>query len=80
MEVSGQLHASVALPTALIGLEAGWAPESVWTMWNTEKSLSPAGNQTNQIIISPLVHAHSSLPPEMCYRSDQAAHYHIFGL
>jgi hypothetical protein len=26
MEVSGQLHASAALP-----LEAGWAPELVWT-------------------------------------------------
>jgi hypothetical protein len=38
MEVSGQLHALVALPTGKeplvpIGKEAGWAPEPVWTRW-----------------------------------------------
>jgi len=27
-------------------LEAGWAPESVWTWWQREKFSAPAGNQT----------------------------------
>jgi hypothetical protein len=29
-----------------IGKEAGWASVQVWTMWNREKSLVPAGNRT----------------------------------
>jgi hypothetical protein len=41
LEVSGQLHAPAALPpgkvpTVLIGYEAGWAVESVWTTWRRE--------------------------------------------
>jgi hypothetical protein len=31
------------LPT---GYEAEWAPEPVWTLWSTEKSLALAGNRT----------------------------------
>jgi hypothetical protein len=47
MEVSGQLHAPVALlpgkdPLVPIGKEAGWTPEQ----WSIVKSLVPAGNQT----------------------------------
>jgi len=42
MEVSGQLHALVALllgneSLVHIGWEAGWAPELVWARWWTEK-------------------------------------------
>jgi len=33
--VGGQLHAPAAFPPALIGKEAGWAPELVWT-WTEE--------------------------------------------
>jgi hypothetical protein len=28
-----------------IGEEAGWAPEPVWTLYNTEKTLAPIGNR-----------------------------------
>jgi hypothetical protein len=43
MEVSGQFHDPAALPQGKeppipVGYEAGWAPEPVWTLWNTEKS------------------------------------------
>jgi hypothetical protein len=27
-------------------IESWWAPEPVWTLWSTDKSLAPAGNQT----------------------------------
>jgi hypothetical protein len=43
MEESGQLHGSVALPPVPIGDEAGWAPETIRTLWSIQKSLSPAG-------------------------------------
>jgi hypothetical protein len=33
LEVSGQLHVPSAVPPVPIGLEAGWAQESVWTLW-----------------------------------------------
>jgi hypothetical protein len=41
MEMSGQLHASAALPLwkyplLRIGEEAGCAPDSVWTLWTKE--------------------------------------------
>jgi hypothetical protein len=52
MEVSGQLHASTALPPGReplvpIGKEAGWAPELVWAQWRWDSnprssSLSPS--------------------------------------
>jgi hypothetical protein len=45
MEVSGQLHASAALPswkelTVPITQEAGWAPEPVWTLGESNPDLS----------------------------------------
>jgi hypothetical protein len=51
MEVSGHLHAPVALllgnvPSVPIGQEAVWAPERVWTLWSKEKFLALAGNRT----------------------------------
>jgi hypothetical protein len=51
VEVSGQLHASVALPpgkeTSIpIGLEVMWAPQPVWTQWIGEKSFAPARNHS----------------------------------
>jgi len=45
MGASDQLHASAALPPEKkppvpVGQEVGWLPESVWTRWRREKSLS----------------------------------------
>jgi hypothetical protein len=45
MEMSGQLHASAALPSGkqkpvAVIQEAGWAPEPVLTLWTREKSLA----------------------------------------
>jgi hypothetical protein len=40
MELSGQLHASAALPP---GKEFGWAPKPVWTLWRREKFLPLPG-------------------------------------
>jgi len=50
MEVSGQPRPSAPLtsknelpvPTEY---EAGWAPQTVWTLWSVEKSLGPAWNR-----------------------------------
>jgi hypothetical protein len=51
LDASGQFYAAAALnpgkePAVLIALEMGWDPEPVWTLWNKEKSLASAGNQT----------------------------------
>jgi hypothetical protein len=48
MEINDQFTAPVALlqgnkPPILIGYEAGWAPEPVWTLWTRGKSLSLQG-------------------------------------
>jgi len=55
-KVSGQIHAMTTLllnknlpePTEK---EAGWAPEPIWTLQRTEKSLAPPGNQTTFSIL-----------------------------
>jgi hypothetical protein len=52
MEVSSELHTTAALlpgnkPLILIGWEAGWTPEPVWTRWLTEKFRAPAGTRTS---------------------------------
>jgi hypothetical protein len=44
MEVSGELHAPVALPVSF-EQEAEWAQEPVWTPWGRETSLAPSGNR-----------------------------------
>jgi hypothetical protein len=59
MEKSGQLHAPGSFtprkePQVLIGKEAGWAPEPVWTTWSREKSIAPAGNRT--LAVQPLAY------------------------
>jgi hypothetical protein len=51
MEVSGQLHAPAALPSAKelqvsIVQKAGWAAEPIWTPWRREKSFAPGWNRT----------------------------------
>jgi hypothetical protein len=48
MEVSGQFHEPAALsprkgPSVLIGSEAGWSPDPVWSRWRREKYSAPAG-------------------------------------
>jgi hypothetical protein len=52
MEVSDELHALTALPPVPIGLEAGWAPEPVWTVCRREKSSVLGGDRT--LTIHPL--------------------------
>jgi hypothetical protein len=49
MGVSGKRHAPVRFapekgPPVLIGQEAGWAPEPVWTQRMEEKPFAPAGD------------------------------------
>jgi hypothetical protein len=48
MDVSGQLHAPAHLNQVPIGQEAGWAQESVWMLWRTEKSYT-AGNRAQAV-------------------------------
>jgi hypothetical protein len=40
---------STALFRAKGSQEAGWAPEPIWTLWSTEKSLAPSGNWTTAV-------------------------------
>jgi hypothetical protein len=49
--ITRQLHALVGLspgktPQLLTGWEAGWAPDSVWTLWSRKQFIFPAGNRT----------------------------------
>jgi hypothetical protein len=37
----------------LIEYEAGWASESVWTVWSEEKSLPPAGYSADSLVTIP---------------------------
>jgi hypothetical protein len=40
------LHPREKSPRNLMDKEDVWAPETVWTLWNREKSFSPPGNRT----------------------------------
>jgi hypothetical protein len=49
MELSGQLHAPVALPPGKqppVRTESEVGSEPVWTLWSGQKSLSASGNRT----------------------------------
>jgi hypothetical protein len=61
MEVSGQLHASAALPPGIeppvpFGYDAEWASVLVWTLWRRENSLASAVNRTSaaQPVVRPI--------------------------
>jgi hypothetical protein len=59
MDVSGQLHAPVALPPGKespvpIGYEAGWAPEPVCTTWRRENSLTYRGSNSDPSVVQPV--------------------------
>jgi hypothetical protein len=41
-----------------IAQNAGWGPKPVWTLWQREKSLVPAGNQTPTIQLVALRYIH----------------------
>jgi len=47
--MEGPLHATVTLPTAMAPREwksnANWAPDSAWTTYMQETSLTPKGNR-----------------------------------
>jgi hypothetical protein len=52
MEVRGQLIAQAASPSGEdpqhpLDMKTGWAPEPVWTLSRTGKSVVPAGNRTD---------------------------------
>jgi hypothetical protein len=51
MEVSGQLQAPASWKelAVAIGQEAGWAQDSVWTLWSKGKSLALARNLTQAV-------------------------------
>jgi hypothetical protein len=56
MEMSGQLHASAALPlgkehSVPIGQEVGWTSESVWTTWIRENSLPYRDSNFNLSVV-----------------------------
>jgi hypothetical protein len=71
MEVSGQLHAPVALIPGKeslfpIGEEAEWAPEPVRTRWWRQKLTTSAGTQTlNHLSRSPALY-HWPIPAPLC--------------
>jgi hypothetical protein len=57
MEMSGQFHAVVALhPEKEIQIaiewEAGWAPESVWTLWRGENLAQPGIEPESSCLLS----------------------------
>jgi hypothetical protein len=62
MEVSGQLQTVTTLPPlyelpVLIGYEADWASDPVWTLWRREESLVPDGNRT--LTVQPIAHLYT---------------------
>jgi hypothetical protein len=54
VEVNGEPYTpdillSGKMPPVPIEQEAGWAPEPVWMLWSTEKSVAPAGNRISDL-------------------------------
>jgi hypothetical protein len=41
-------------PPVPIGLEAGWAPESVWTTWRRQNSLPYQDSNSNPLVVQPV--------------------------
>jgi hypothetical protein len=65
VEVSGQLHAAVALssrkqPAVSVVYKAGWATEPFWTLRRREDSVALAGNRI------PIPRASSPPRPDLC--------------
>jgi hypothetical protein len=54
MEVSGQLHAPEKEPPALIGKQAGWAPETLWTTCIGKKSFPYRDSNFNLSAVQPV--------------------------
>jgi hypothetical protein len=48
MELSGKLHAPVALPPVPTGEKAGWASEPVWTQWQNGEKKNPCPHQESK--------------------------------
>jgi hypothetical protein len=69
MEMSGQLHAPVA-----IGYEARWSPEPVWMLWSSEKCLAPAGNRTLAVQPVPIPTELSRLLEKLLILPSQCIH------
>jgi hypothetical protein len=73
MEVSGQLHASAALPPGkeplmTIEQEAAWAPEPLWTRFRREKFPAPPHRESNP--------DHPNVQPEASPHTDWAMPAH----
>jgi hypothetical protein len=66
MEISGQLHAQVALPPVGIQLEAGRAQLAVSTLWRSEKFLTLYEKIQNEIPT-----ANFYAPDQIPYQTDQ---------
>jgi hypothetical protein len=74
MEVSGQLHAPVALPPRKeplvpIEYEVGWSPEPVWTIWRRENSLRYRDSTSDPSVIKPIASPYTDyaiLAPCVC--------------
>jgi hypothetical protein len=75
MEVNGQLHAPAALhpgkqPLVTTELEAGWAPEQVWTRWWREKFPAAAETRTSDHPARSQALYHWAIPAPVIVKED----------